>query len=86
MIRFTRGNRFYQIAPAYAGGDGYVGLCDGRVVARAADRGAVARSLITGANPHHPQKSQGADRGTGDSFSPGDCWAAAAICASKICC
>jgi hypothetical protein len=45
-IRFTRGASLYQIAPAYAGGEGYVGLCDGRVVARAMDRAAVALALI----------------------------------------
>lgn len=47
MIRFTRGASFYQIAPAYVG-VGYVGICDGRVVARAMDRAMVALALIEG--------------------------------------
>jgi hypothetical protein len=46
MICFTRGASFYQIASAYAGGEDYVGLYDGRVVANAPDRAAVARALI----------------------------------------
>jgi len=46
-IRFTRGGRAYIITPTYAADDdGYLGLCDGRVVARAADRAGVARALI----------------------------------------
>ncbi|HEY1925842.1 MAG TPA: hypothetical protein VGG92_00095 [Caulobacteraceae bacterium] len=45
-LRFTRGSSFYQIAPAYAGGEGYVGLQDGRVVARGADRVVVAKALL----------------------------------------
>jgi hypothetical protein len=46
---FTRGGSFFQIAPAtaYAGGVGYVGLRDGRVVARGADRVTVAKALLT---------------------------------------
>lgn len=46
-VRFTRGGRAYIITPTYAADDyGYLGLCDGRVVARAADRAGVARALI----------------------------------------
>lgn len=45
-IRFTRGPHSYLIAPAYAGGAGYVGLCDGRVVARGAEPAGVAKVLI----------------------------------------
>ncbi|MFI4950843.1 MAG: hypothetical protein ACHP7A_07370 [Caulobacterales bacterium] len=45
-LRFTRGASLYQIAPAYADGEGYIGLCDGRVVARAMDRATVALALI----------------------------------------
>jgi hypothetical protein len=45
-FRFTRGSSFYQIAPAYAGGHGYVGLSDGRGVARGPDRVAVAKVLL----------------------------------------
>lgn len=44
-IRFTRGRRFYEVAHSYDG-IGYIGLCDGRVVATAADPAAVARALI----------------------------------------
>lgn len=44
-IRFTRGRRFYEVAHAYDGA-GYIGLCDGRVIATAADPAAVARALI----------------------------------------
>ena len=45
-IRFTRGRRFYQIARAYAGEEGFIGIVDGRIVARAAERAIVARALI----------------------------------------
>jgi hypothetical protein len=45
-IRFTRGRRTYLIAPAYAGGEGYVGIRDGQVVVRGIERGEVARRLI----------------------------------------
>lgn len=48
-IRFTRGRRSYLIAPAYPGGEGYVGIRDGQVIAAAPDRAAVARALIEGA-------------------------------------
>lgn len=46
-IRFVRGRHLYQIAPAYAGEEGYIGICDGRVIARGAERPAVARALIS---------------------------------------
>lgn len=44
-IRFWRGRRFYQIAHTHEG-DGYMGLCDGRVVATAPDRPAVMRAIL----------------------------------------
>ena len=48
-IRFTRGGRAYVIAPAYAANEaGYIGICDGRIVASAAGRAEVANSLIRG--------------------------------------
>jgi hypothetical protein len=47
-IRFVRGPHLYQIAPAYVGA-GYVGICDGRVVARAVAASQVARVLIQSA-------------------------------------
>ena len=45
-IRFTRGRRLYQIARAYNGESGYVGICDGRIVARGAESAAGAKALI----------------------------------------
>lgn len=47
-IRFTRGRRMYVITRAYAGGEGYVGLCDGRMVTRDETPSQVARTLIAG--------------------------------------
>lgn len=44
-IRFTRGRKFYEVAHAYDG-DGFIGLCDGRVIATAAEPAAVARVMI----------------------------------------
>lgn len=44
-IRFWRGRQLYQIAPAHEG-DGYIGLCSGRVVAMAPDVAGVMRALI----------------------------------------
>lgn len=44
-IRFTRGRKFYEVAHAYDG-QGYIGLCDGRVIATATDPAAVARAMI----------------------------------------
>jgi len=49
-ITFVRGRRLYQIAPDRSGEAGYVGYCDGRVLARAADKAAVARVLIASGN------------------------------------
>ncbi|WGU40334.1 hypothetical protein [Phenylobacterium sp. NIBR 498073] len=47
-LRFTRGGRAYVIAPAYAANDaGYIGICDGRIVASAVEPAEVARNLIT---------------------------------------
>ncbi len=45
-IRFTRGGHSYLITPSYTGEPGYLGLRDGRVVARAPERSAVANALI----------------------------------------
>lgn len=44
-MRFWRGGRLYQIALVHEG-DGYMGLCDGRVVATAPDRPAVMRAIL----------------------------------------
>lgn len=44
-IRFWRGSRLYQIAHVHDG-DGYMGLCDGRVIATAPDRPTVMRALL----------------------------------------
>lgn len=44
-LRFWRGRRLYQIAPAYEG-SGFIGICDGRVIATAPDRPAVMRALL----------------------------------------
>lgn len=45
LLRFWRGRHFYQIAPAYEGA-GFIGICDGRVIAKALDRPAVMRTLL----------------------------------------
>ena len=45
---FWHGRRLCQVAPAYQG-DGFIGLCDGRVVATALDRAGVMRALILAA-------------------------------------
>ena len=47
-IQFWRGRHLYQIAPAHEG-DGYIGLCSGRVVATAPDAASVVRTLIMAA-------------------------------------
>lgn len=44
---FMRGRRLYQIANAREG-EGFIGICDGRVVVHDANRANVARSLIRG--------------------------------------
>ncbi len=44
-MSFWRGKHLYQIAPAYEG-SGYMGLCDGRVVATASNRPAVMRIIL----------------------------------------
>jgi hypothetical protein len=44
-LRFTRGRHAYIVAPAYDG-EGYIGLRDGRIVARALERADVTRALI----------------------------------------
>jgi len=45
-LRFTRGRHMYLIARAYAGEDGFIGIIDGRIVAKATEAAAVARALI----------------------------------------
>jgi hypothetical protein len=50
-LRFTRGRHAYIVAPAYDG-DGYIGLRDGRIIARDAERAKVARSLIMDGTLH----------------------------------
>lgn len=45
-IRFIRGRRFYEVAHAYDG-VGFIGLCDGRVVAKAGDPAIVAKAMIS---------------------------------------
>lgn len=47
-IRFWQGQRLFQVAQAYEG-EGFIGLCDGRIVAKAPDRAGVARALIMSA-------------------------------------
>jgi len=47
-IRFWQGQRLYQVAQAHEG-EGIIGLCDGRIVAKAPDRAGVARVLIMAA-------------------------------------
>lgn len=44
-MRFWRGQRLYQIAPAYEG-SGFIGLCNGRVVATAPDQPSVMRIIL----------------------------------------
>ena len=44
-IRFWRGKRLYQIAHVHDG-EGFMGLCDGRVIAMAPDRPAVMRAIL----------------------------------------
>lgn len=46
-LRFFRGGHLFQITKAYADGEtGFVGLRDGRVLARASEAFQVARLLI----------------------------------------
>jgi hypothetical protein len=45
-LRFTRGRHAYIVARAYDG-EGYIGLRNGRIVARGQERAQVARTLIT---------------------------------------
>jgi hypothetical protein len=44
-LAFTRGGRLFRIAAAPAS-DGYLGYCDGRIVASGADRAQVTAILI----------------------------------------
>lgn len=44
-LRFWCGDRFYQVAPNYAG-RGFIGVWAGRIVATAPDQAGVARALI----------------------------------------
>lgn len=45
---FWRGSHLHHIAPAPTG-TGFIGLCDGRIVATAPDRASVMRALILAA-------------------------------------
>lgn len=47
-IRFTRGRRFYEVAHALDG-EGFIGLCDGRIIATAPEPASVARAMIMAA-------------------------------------
>lgn len=47
-MRFWRGQRLYQIAPAHEG-SGFIGICNGRVVATAPDRPSVMRIILMAA-------------------------------------
>lgn len=47
-IQFWRGKSLYQVGPAYRG-EGFIGLCNGRIVATAPDRAGVMRALIMAA-------------------------------------
>lgn len=44
-LSFWHGQRFYQVALA-PNGDGYIGYCNGRVVAKAPDAPTVVRALV----------------------------------------
>lgn len=44
-ICFWRGSRLYQIAHVHEG-NGFMGLCDGRVIATAPDRPGVMRAIL----------------------------------------
>ena len=50
-LRFTRGRNAYIVARAYDG-EGYIGLRDGRIVARDQERAQVARALIRDRTTH----------------------------------
>ncbi|EJL32226.1 hypothetical protein PMI01_02606 [Caulobacter sp. AP07] len=50
-LRFTRGRHAYIVARAYDG-EGYIGLRDGRIIARDQERAQVARALIVRSHPH----------------------------------
>ena len=44
-LRFWCGDRLYQVVPAHSG-EGFIGVCAGRIVASAPDPAGVARALI----------------------------------------
>ena len=44
-LRFTRGQHAYIITRAYDG-DGFIGLRDGRIIIRDAEKAAVTRALV----------------------------------------
>lgn len=44
-VRFTCGRKFYAVAHAYDR-HGFIGLCDGRVIATTADPEAVVRAMV----------------------------------------
>jgi hypothetical protein len=45
-LRFTLRGHLFQIVPDYEGQPGYLGICDGRIAARAGSRAEVATVLI----------------------------------------
>jgi hypothetical protein len=51
LLHFFRGRHLYQIAKAYDGESGYLGLRDGQIIARGHDRVEVARVLISSGDP-----------------------------------
>jgi hypothetical protein len=53
-MHFVRGQSFYQIAAAYDDRGGFIGICDGRVVARAPEAAMVADTLIRLVRPAKP--------------------------------
>lgn len=45
-LRFTLRGHLFQIVRDYQGQQGYLGICDGRITARAGSRAEVAAALI----------------------------------------
>lgn len=49
VFRFWLGKHLYHIAPA-AEGDGFIGICDGRIVGAAPDRPSIIRMILKTGN------------------------------------
>ncbi len=47
-LRFTLRGHLFQIIRDYQSQEGFLGICDGRVAARAGSRAEVAKALIRG--------------------------------------